>query len=174
MIINLTFQIDVQEYLVRKTAATLAHLARCIAFNNYLLMFSIHCVSPQFSLLHPTSIFWFNHTQSSRWYKIGLDENLNHIHLSKHEWRKIYNLLFFGTPSCDFHIKYFWNCPLWKIAIISGNAQKNKDEAIMQVGHGDCDIVDDCDDSLTCGENNCRRYNPLAKSDADCCQSGKE
>ena len=43
----------------------------------------------------------------------------------------------------------------------------------MQVGHGDCDVVDDCIGSTTCGENNCRRYNPLAEAEADCCQSGK-
>ena len=43
----------------------------------------------------------------------------------------------------------------------------------LQVGHGDCDIVDDCMDFMSCGENNCRRYNPLAEVDADCCQSGK-
>ena len=42
-----------------------------------------------------------------------------------------------------------------------------------QDGHGDCDIVDDCNGSMTCGKNNCRRYNPLAEADADCCQSGK-
>ena len=44
----------------------------------------------------------------------------------------------------------------------------------FQIGHGDCDIVDDCIGSSTCGENSCRRYNPLAEADADCCQSGTE
>ena len=36
-------------------------------------------------------------------------------------------------------------------------------------GEGDCDSDGDCKGDLVCGTNNCKAFNPLAYSEADCC-----
>merc|ERR1712080_312806 len=36
-------------------------------------------------------------------------------------------------------------------------------------GQGDCDSDSECSGSLTCGEDNCRDFNPDAEPSADCC-----
>jgi len=40
---------------------------------------------------------------------------------------------------------------------------------VCNEGQGDCDSDDECAGSLVCGEDNCRKYNPLAEKTADCC-----
>ena len=46
--------------------------------------------------------------------------------------------------------------------------------AVQQVGKGDCDKNEDCEGSLVCGTDNCRKYNPSAMATADCCATGKQ
>jgi len=44
-------------------------------------------------------------------------------------------------------------------------------ESPCHLGQGDCDSDDECQSGLTCGKNNCYRFNPDAHEKSDCCFS---
>ena len=37
-------------------------------------------------------------------------------------------------------------------------------------GEGDCDADSQCKGNLVCGKNNCKKWNPAARADFDCCE----